>query len=60
MREEICRFIARDGRDKLQWYFNTLKETPLNYLKRTMMDDDGTWGTEVEILAASAILQADI
>ena len=24
------------------------------------MDDDGVWGTEVEILAASAILQTDI
>ena len=60
MRGEICRFIAKDGKDKLQWYLNTRKETPLDYLLRTMMDEDRTWGTEVEILAASGILEAGI
>ena len=60
MRGEICRFIAKDGKVKLQWSLNRRKETPLDYLLRTIMDEDRTWGTEVEILAASGILEADI
>ena len=60
MRGEITRFIAKDGKEKLQWYFDILKETCLSYLMRTLMDENGSWGTEVEILAASAILQVNI
>ena len=60
IRGEIVRFIAKYGKDKLQWYFDILKETRLSYLLRTLMDENGSWRTEVEILAASAILEVNI
>ena len=67
-RGEICRYIATTAKEKLGWCFHTTNETPLKYLLRTQMADgnnicaDGNniWGTEMEILAASAILETDI
>ena len=39
----------------LNWYF-----TPLSYFTRTMMQQNRVWDSEVEKLAASAILKTDI
>ena len=49
LRGEICRFISKDGKDALKWYFHAISETPLSYLTRTMMHEDKIWGSEVEI-----------
>ena len=57
---EICRYIATNAKDKLGWQFHTTQETPLQYLLRTHMEHDSIWGTEMEILAASVILETDI
>ena len=37
-----------------------MSETPLSYFTRTIMQHNGVWGSEVEILAASTILETDI
>ena len=60
IRGEICRFIGKDGREVLNWYFHAISETPLSYLKRTMMQQNAVWGIEVEIFAVSAILETEI
>ena len=60
VRGEICRYIATNAKHKLGWQFHTTQETPLQYLLRTHMEHGSIWGTEMEILAASAILETDI
>ena len=60
VRGEICRYIATTAKEKLGWCSHTTNETPLKYLLRTQMDENNIWGTEMEILAASAILETDI
>ena len=60
VRGEICRYIATNAKDRLGWRFHTTQETPLQYLLRTHMEHDYIWGTEMEILAASTILETDI
>ena len=47
IRGEICRFIAKDGKEALKWYFHAMSEIPLSYLRRTMMQEDKIWGSEV-------------
>ena len=56
LRGEICRFIAKEGKELLEWYFHAL----LIYLLRTRMEQDKVCGSEVKIFAASAILDTEI
>ena len=61
LRSIISRFIASEGTRRLGWYFISKKTTPCNYLTcERLIFRESVWGTDVEILAASAILDADI
>ena len=59
MRELIAHFIAK-GASKLGWYLKHSGYTPYSYfLDESMINNDGIWGGDVEIMAASAILEVD-
>ena len=61
LRGEICRYMVSDGKDIIGWYFNqVLSTTPSEHLSRTCMYNNGNWGTDAELIAASALLQTDI
>ena len=61
LRGEICRYILSEGKDKISWYFRqVLSITPAEYLGQKVMYVPGTWGSDVELMAASAILETDI
>ena len=61
LRGEICRYMLSDGKDVIGWYFaQVLSTTPADHLSRTCMYNDGNWGTDAELLTASALLQTDI
>ena len=61
LRELIAHFIASEGASKLGWYLEHSGYTPYSYfLKENMVNINGVWGGDVEIMAASAILQVDI
>ena len=61
LRSIISRFIASEGTRKLGWYFKTKQTTPCKYLTtQKLMNRESIWGTDVEIYAASAILDADV
>ena len=61
VRGEICRYMLSDGKDIIGWYFTQiLSTTPSDYLNNTCMYDNGIWGTDAELVTASALLQADI
>ena len=57
----ISRFIASEGTTKLGWYFKSKQTTPCQYLTHeNLIYRQSIWGSGVEIVAASAILNADI
>ena len=61
LRRIISNFIASEGTTKLGWYFRQFRITPSDYfLNEKMPHLDGVWGGDIEIMAASAILQVDI
>ena len=61
LRFTISRFIASEGTRKLGWYFKTKQMTPCKCLTtQRLMNRESIWGTDVEIYAASAILDADV
>ena len=61
VRGEICRYMLSDGKDTIGWYFTqTLTTTPSDHLSSTCMYNDGNWGTDTELITASALLEADI
>lgn len=58
---EICRYILSDGKDTIGWYFSqVLATTPAEYLSEKCMYNTGNWGSDVELMAASALLKTDI
>ena len=61
LRDEICRYMVSDGKDIIGLYFNqVLSPIPSEHLIRTCMYNNGNWGTNAELIAASALLQMDI
>ena len=61
VRRIVASFIASEGTTRLGWYFRQKGVTPCNYfLDENFVYLPGTWGGDVEIMAASAILNADI
>ena len=59
LRTLITHFIASKGTTRLAWYFKQKSTTPLEY----MCDENlisGTWGSDVELMAAHAIFNVDI
>ena len=61
LRGEICRYILSEGKDEISWYFRqVLATTPAEYLSQKAMYVAGTWGSDVELMAASALLRTDI
>ena len=60
LRSIISRFIASEG-TKLGWYFKSKQSTPCQYLTHVnLIYRESIWGSDVEIIAASTILNADI
>ena len=61
LRSIISRFIASEGTTKLGWYFKPKQTTPCQYLNHeNLIYRESIWGSDFEIIAASAILNADI
>ena len=61
IRGEVCRYMLYDGKDTLSWYFSqVLSTTPVMHISNSCMYQNGIWGTDAELIAASAILQSDI
>ena len=61
LRGKICRYMMSDGKDVIGWYFaQVLSTTPADHLSITCMYNDGNWGTDAELITASALLQTDI
>ena len=61
LRTIIARYIATKGTSRLGWYFKTKQTTPCEYLlSENLTLLEGTWGSDVEIMAASSILDVDI
>ena len=61
IRSIISRFLASEGARQLQWYFKSMGTAPFEYMdEETPIYMEGTWGSDVEIMCASAILDADI
>ena len=61
LRKIITNFIASEGTTTLGWYFRQKGVTPCTYfLDENLVFLEGTWDSDVEIMAASAILDADI
>ena len=57
----ICRFFSSEGTTKLGWYFKSKQTTPCHYLTHDdVIYRESIWGSDVEIMAASAILNANI
>ena len=53
--------MVADGKDIIGWYFNqVLSTTPSVHLSRTCMYNNGNWGTDAGLIAASAPLQTEI
>ena len=61
LRSLIMHFIASEGISELGWYFKQKQITPRNYLLyEREIYRDGVWATDVEMMAASAILDTDM
>ena len=61
LRSIISRIIASEGTTKLGWYFKSKQTTPCQYLTHeNLICRESIWRSDVEIVAASAILNADI
>ena len=62
LRALISNYLASEGTTgKMAWYFKQKQTIPCNYLlDETLTYLDGAWGSDVEIMAFSAILNADI
>ena len=61
LRSIISRFIASEGTTKPYRYFKSKQTTPSEYLVfENPIYLEGIWGSDVEIMCASAILDADI
>ena len=63
LRGEICKFIVTEGKKFTKEYLITKfyqDTSPLAYLKRSTMTENGIWATDVEILNVSKMLNADI
>ena len=61
LRGEICRYMVYDGKDTIGWYFReVLSTTPADHISTKFMYQSGFWGTDAELMAASALLQTDI
>ena len=61
LRAIIAHFIASEGISRLGWYFKSKRLTPCGYfLTENLTSLEGTWGSDVEIMAASDILNVDI
>ena len=61
IRGEISRYMLADGKDIIGWYFEQiLTTTPAAHLSSKFMYQLGQWGTDAELMAASALLQTDI
>ena len=61
IRTLIAKFIASEGSTKLGWYFHQKNTTQCEYLmNENLVYLESTWGGDVEIMAAAAILRADI
>ena len=53
--------MVSDGKDIIGWYFNqVLSTTPSEHLSRTCVYNNGNWGTDAGLIAASAPLQTEI
>ena len=60
IRSIISRFLASEGTKQLQWYFKSKGMSPFEYMdEENPIYMEGTWGSDVEIMCASAILDAD-
>ena len=61
LRTLITHFIASKGTTRLAWYFKQKSTTPLEYMcDENLTHLPGTWGSDVELMAASAIFNVDI
>ena len=61
LRTLISHFIASEGTTRLAWYFKQKSTTPLEYMcDENLTHLPGTWGSDVELMAASAIFNVDI
>ena len=61
LRAIIAKFIASEGSTKLAWYFRQKNTHPFKYLtEESLISADGIWASDVEIMAASLILEADV
>ena len=61
LRSIISNYMASEGTTQMGWYFRQSRLTPCDYfLNERPTYLDGVWGGDFEIMAASAILQADI
>ena len=59
----ICRFMVTEGASFVSRYLETKFEkltTPSDYLKNFQMHSDNIWGTDVEIITFSKMLNVDI
>ena len=62
IRAEICRFIVTQGAGFISRYLEIkMKDlTPAEYLRKSHMDTNYIWGTDVEVVAFSKMLDVDI
>ena len=61
LRSIICHFIATEGTTQFGWYFHQKGVTPCEYfLNENLVHLEDMWATDAEVMAASAILDADI
>ena len=62
LRAEVCRFMVTRGKPIINCYLKTISKdtSPVSYLKKSAMTEDGIWATDVEVLAVSCMLTSDI
>lgn len=61
LRSIIAKLIASKGSTRLAWYFHQKDTHPSKYLtEESLISANRTWASDVEIMTASLILEADI
>ena len=62
LRGEVSRYMVTNGRSIIKRYLKTfsMDASPVTYLKKSGMTESGVWGTDIEIVAISCILDSDV
>ena len=62
LRGEVSRYMVMNGRSIIKIHLKTFSKdaSPVTYLKKSGMTESGVWGTDIEIVAISCILDSDV